>query len=361
MRTILFLSLILTILLGSCSPAIVPVVPTLTALPVPTRTPAPTVTPYPTPTRAPTWTPEPTLTPALSAYAQYSIESLRQREYGSGQVEVVQKVDRNKVYTRYVIRYPSDGLTIYGYADIPRGEGRFPVIIMLHGHSDPDGYSVFAQDTGYSEMYANDGYIVLHPNLRDYQPSDHGDNRFMVGMAVDVLNLIALVKSGAAHDGILKYANPNRLGLWAFSMGGAVALKVLTISPDVKAAFLYSPMSGDDYLNAGFLAQGGDADAQSVLTLPALIFMGTSPQYFYKDITAAVDIHHGMVDTAIPLSWSQNTCQQFKTLGKIINCYYYEGEDHVFTGNGGVKLKLRMTNFFYSHLKAQLPTATPTP
>jgi uncharacterized protein len=360
MRTFLLLSLALSITLGSCSPAVVPVTPTATMLPVPTFTPAPTVTLYPTPTRAPTWTPEPTLTPALSAYSQYSIEALRQREYGGGRGEVTQKVDENKAYKRYIIRYPSDGLTIYGYADIPRGKGRYPVIIMIHGHSDAEGYNILAQDTVYSEMYALDGYIVLHPNLRDYHPSDHGDNRFLVGMAVDVLNLVALVKAGAGQDGIFKYANPERLGLWAFSMGGAIALKVLTISPDVKAAFLYSPMSGDDYLNAGFLAKAGDADAQSVLALPPLVFLSTSPQNFYKDITAAVDIHHGMVDSVIPLSWSQNTCQQLKTLGKTVNCYYYEGMEHIFDGNGGLKLKLRMSNFFHTHLKAQ-PTPTPTP
>ena len=361
MKIFLFVSLILAILLGSCSPAIVPATPISTAVRVPTQTAVPTVTPYPTPTRASTWTPEATLTPPLNAYSQYSIESLRKREYGGGQVEVTQKIYQNKVYTRYIIRYPSDGLTIYGYADIPRGEGRYPVIIMLHGKSDPGGYSILAQDTGYSEMFASDGYIVLHPNLRDYQPSDHGDNRFMVGMAVDVLNLIALVKSGTGQDGIFKRANPERLGLWAFSMGGAVALKVLTVSSDVKAAFLYSPMSGDDYLNAGFLAKTGDADAQLVLTLPPLVFMGISPQNFYKYITAAVDIHHGMVDSVIPPGWSQNTCTQLKTLGKIINCYFYEGMNHVFDGNGGVKLKLRMSNFFATHLKAQPATATPTP
>ena len=144
-------------------------------------------------------------------------------------------------------------------------------------------------------------------------------------------------------------------------MGGAVALKVLTVSPDVKAAFLYSPMSGDDYLNAGFLAKAGEADAQSVLGLPALIFLNTSPQNSYKYITAAVDIHHGTADSVIPVSWSQTTCQQLKILGKTVNCYFYEGMDHIFAGNSEVKLKLRMSNFFATHLKAQPATATPTP
>jgi len=299
-------------------------------------------------------------TSALNAYFQYGIAALRRRDYGGGQLETTQKVDENKVYKSYVIRYPSDGLNIYGYAYVPKGQGPFPVIIMLHGHSDAEGYNIFAQDTAYAEMYASDGYIVLHPNLRNYQPSDHGDNRFLAGMAVDVLNLIALVKSGTGQDGIFKHANSERLGLWAFSMGGAVALKVLTVSPDVDAAFLYSPMSGDDFLNAGFLAKVGDEDAQFVLNLPTLVIQGTSAHIFYRDITAAVDIHHGTIDSVIPIKWSQDTCQQLKILGKIVNCYYYEGENHIFDGNGGVKLKLRMTNFFHTYLQS-LPAPTPTP
>lgn len=353
--------LLILVLLSACAPVVtVRPAPTLTPRP-PTRMPAPTLTAYPTPTSAPTWTPEPTVTPALAAFAEYGIEALRKRSYGGGQVEVTQKVSQNKAYTRYLIRYPSDGLTIYGYADVPRGPGPFPVILMLHGRSDEAGYSIFAQDTAYSEMYALDGYIVVHPNFRNYRPSDSGDNRFLVGMAVDVLNLLALVKAGAGQEGIFRRANPGKIGLWAFSMGGAIALRVLTVSQEVKAAFLYSPMSGEDALNAQFLAQAGDADAKSVLGLPGLVFLSTSPQNFYQYVTAAVDIHHGLADTAVPVAWSQQTCVQLKALGKTIHCYYYEGEDHVFTGNSGVKLKLRMTNFFYSHLKAPPKTPVPTP
>ncbi len=343
--------------LMACAPVLTPA-PTSTLRP-PTLTPAPTVTPYPTPTRAPTWTPEPTVTPAPETFAQYGIQALRTRTYGGGELEVLETTQENNIFTRYTICYPSDGLQIYGYADVPRGDGHFPVILMLHGHSDPEGYSILAQDTVYSGMYAADRYIVIHPNLRNYQPSDKGDNLFMTGMAIDVLNLIAVVKDGAGH-GLLKRANHDRLGLWAFSMGGAVALRVLTVSPDVDAAFLYSPMGGDDYLNAQFLAAAGDADAQSVLNLSPLVFQATSPQNFYQYITAAVDIHHGLVDSTIPVSWSQKTCEQLKSLQKTVNCYYYEGMDHVFVGNSGVKLKLRMSNFFETHLKA-LPTATPTP
>jgi dienelactone hydrolase len=250
-------------------------------------------------------------------------------------------------------------LSISGFADIPNGKGPFPVIIMLHGRSDAENFSIFEQDTGYAEMYAQEGYIVLHPNLRNYRPSDQGDNHLLIGMTVDTLNLIALVKAQAGQEGILKKANADRLGLWAFSMGGAVALKVLTISPNIKSAFLYSPMSGDDHLNARFLAKAGEIEAQQDLTLPSVVFNVSSAQNYFKDITSAVDIHHGLDDTTIPPEQAEKTCDDLRKLGKTINCYFYEDMPHVFAGNGGVKLKLRMVNFFNTHLKATRGTPAP--
>jgi hypothetical protein len=56
----------------------------------------------------------------MSAFSGYSIEALRARQYDGGQVEVTKKVDENKAYKSYIIRYPSDGLTIYGYAYVPK-------------------------------------------------------------------------------------------------------------------------------------------------------------------------------------------------------------------------------------------------
>ena len=55
---------------------------------------------------------------------------------------------------------------------------------------------------------------MLHPNLRGYPPSDTGDDRFRIGMAVDVLNLIALVQLYAARPGALEQADRDAIGLW---------------------------------------------------------------------------------------------------------------------------------------------------
>lgn len=328
-----------------------------------TRTPRKTVTPYPTPTRAATLTPENTSSPTPETwFDRYTISSLRERAYGLGQPEIVEEVKGGNSYSRFIFRYPSDTLTIYGYANIPRGKGPFPVIVMLHGRSNVESYATLTENEQYARMFAEQGFIVLHPNLRNYPPSDQGENYFLAGMAIDVLNLIGLVKAGSGQPGLFKNAAPEKIGLWAFSMGGALAWRVLVVSPDIKGAFLYSPMSGDDYQNAVSMAKAGtDAEAQQTLGLPAYAFPIVSPKNFYQDITAVVDIHHGTADTVIPVDWSRQACQQLKNLGRNVRCYFYDNSDHVFRGDAGVKLKVRMLNFFNAHVKTPAPVTTPGP
>jgi len=172
----------LLLLLASCAPAV------QTALPTPafTATSAATETARPTPV----FTTTPEFSPTPDLYYLYTNEYLRARSYGGGEIEFVEVLGQNVFFTRYLIRYPSDGLTIYGFADIPNDEGPHPVIIALHGYIDPAVYQTLDYTTHYADALSIAGNIVLHPNLRGYPPSDDGENLFRVGMAVDVLNLI---------------------------------------------------------------------------------------------------------------------------------------------------------------------------
>ena len=182
----LLLTIILTTL-TACAPATQPA----------TITPAFTSTPSATqiPTATQTVTAVPTLSPTPDPYFRYTNDYLRSRAYGGGQIEFVEVMEQNLYFTRYLIHYPSDGLNIYGFANIPNDAEKHPVIIALHGYIDPAIYNTLDYTTHYADALASAGYIVFHPNLRGYLPSDNGDNLFRVGMATDVLNLIALIQT----------------------------------------------------------------------------------------------------------------------------------------------------------------------
>lgn len=342
-------TLLLMILLAYFSSACggnAPITPTSIPIATETRTPIPTITATTASTPLPTttFTPEP--------YWEYSIPYLRSRTYGGGQIEITQTLGENSAFTRYYFRYSSDGLSIYGFADVPHGGGPFPVIIALHGYIEPEIYQTLDYTTHYADALASAGYLVLHPNLRLYPPSDEGDNLFRGGMAIDTLNLIALVKENSGKPGLLQSADPVHIGLWGHSMGGGVSTRVLTVSPDVEAAVLYSAMTGDERKNykAIYRWLNGSMGLEE-LAVPTEAFPRISPMYFFEDITAAVSIHHGLADKLVPVQWSMLTCGQLKTLGKEVECHYYEDMPHTFYGPTDKEFIQYTIQFFDRYLR----------
>jgi len=316
-------------------------------------------TPVPQPTQAPTITLEPTNTPAqapLDLFKPYTIPVLRSRGYSGGTLEDLGAMGMGDTFTRYYFRYTSDGLKIYGFMNIPQGDGPFPVIIAAHGYTDQATYDTLDYTTDLADMMTRDGYIVLHPNLRNYRPSGDGDNLFRVGMTVDVLNLVALVKLQAGQEGLLEKADPARIGLWGHSMGGGIVLKAATISPDIKAVLLYASTSGDEQKNSQFFYDStGSVDNLQELTASPGNFREISPSSYYADITAAVALYHGTADSAVPLEWAQETCDQLKAAGVTVECHFYEGADHTFRSRYMGQFGPSVSAFYDTYLRNSKP------
>jgi len=225
-------------------------------------------------------------------------------------------------------------------------------VIALHGYIDPAIYQTLDYTTGYADALARAGFLVIHPNLRGYPPSDEGDNRFRVGMAIDVLNLIALIKEQAGKPGPLEQVDPQAIGLWGHSMGGGVTTRVITVSPDVRAAVLYGAMSGDDKKNYEriFTYFSSGARGAEELQAPDEVFQRISPINYLERIKAAVSIHHGKNDQEVPLAWSLDLCQRLQQLEKAVECYSYPGQPHTFYGEADNLFVQRTIDFFHKQL-----------
>ena len=336
--------LVMSFILTACASA--PLSPTITpTIPV-------TATHIRSPTPTATLTPTPTLSPTPDLYFSWSIDYLRSRTYGGGQIEFLEVMQQTLFFTRYLMRYPSDSLNIYGFADIPNDEGPHPVVIALHGYIDSAMYYTLDYTTHYADAISTAGYIVLHPNLRGYAPSDNGENLFRVGMAIDVLNLIALVQSQSGGTDLLRTARPDRIGLWGHSMGGGIATRALTVTDDVRAAVLYGAMSGDERKNhEAILGWSGGMSGLDELNVPLEALNRISPMYFFQNITAAISIHHGTADATVPLDWSVLTCDQLTALGKSVECIYYQDMPHTFYGTGDEEFIQNTVRFFDQHLQ----------
>jgi len=305
------------------------------------------------PTNVPTSIPTvyPTVQPIASQYEQYTIEYLRGRTYGGGQIEILELLAETEAFTRYLIRYPSDGLTVYGFANVPKGAGPYPIIIAIHGFVASDTYLGPDFDTDAFDRITQNGYIVIHPYLRNYAPSDNGNNAFRVGMSVDVLNLIALVKSNHEPAEIFSNAAQDQIGLWGYSLGGGIALRVLTISADVKAAVLYASISGDENKNLELFSQlSSEPNYESELLASPDELQKISPVNFYHYITAPIQLYHGTADSVVPVAWAEETCAALQNANVTVNCRYFTDEEHSFRRRVSDEFYGTMFDFYNKHL-----------
>jgi uncharacterized protein len=303
----------------------------------------------------PTW--QPALAPPTpDRYAGLTIDDLTARDYGDGEFFVEQILATGPAFTRTLISYASDGLKVYGFMNVPHGDGPFPVVIVNHGYVDPGVYRTLTYTTRYADALATAGFLAIHPNFRGYPPSQDGPNEFRTGFAIDVLSLVGLVRKLGGQPGPLDKANPAAIGLWGHSMGGGVTLRAITVDGGVQAALLYGSMSGDErrnherilFFTGGQNGQWAEDEEPSPADLQRI-----SPSYHLDRITAAVSIHHGEFDQQVPLAWSVELCEQLQTLGKRVECFVYSGGPHTFSGDMDQLFIQRTIAFFQRELQAE--------
>lgn len=295
---------------------------------------------------------QPSATATVDPYFQWSIPYLENRSYGGGRMEIVEILAETSFFTRYLVRYPSDGLEIYGFVNVPAQDGPLPVVIAIHGYIDPAIYNTLDYTTRYADDLARRGFLVIHPNLRNYPPSDSGENLFRVGMAVDILNLLAIVREGSAISGnVLEKSDPERIGLWGHSMGGGISTRVMTINQDIRAVVLYAAMSGDERQNFEAILEWSDGErGLEELAVVESALDQISPEYFFDRVAAAVSIHHGLSDELVPVQWSRNTCELLAAEAVEVECTYYPGQPHTFWGENDLMFMENAASFFQAHL-----------
>ena len=188
-RVLLFLALIFLV---GCQPA-------NNALPSPVAVPSVTTAPSPTPTLTPS--PTPTVAQLM---APYTIDGLQHHQFQSGKITITSTLETTDAFTRYLISYPSDGLTITGTMQIPvNGHAPFPVIIMNHGYFDREGYVPGDGTYRAAEYLSKYGYITLASDYRSWGKSDIGPSFFYTGLVIDVINLmnaVSIHSAGRSHS-----------------------------------------------------------------------------------------------------------------------------------------------------------------
>lgn len=209
----------------------------------------------------------------LEQLLDISIEALRVRTYGEGNLKVIAPIERHCTTsdasgarennaTRSLAAYESEGLRIYTRIDVPntqQPETGYPVMIFAHGwvgsETAPDWHFGCTTESIYGDIYGDvinawvdAGFLVLVPGYRghgtvDGVPADGHDDMLAWDngsylmpsfYAVDVMNVMA----ASTHPGGVEVPSADgnqrtvqvdrsRMFINGHSQGGDVALTVL--------------------------------------------------------------------------------------------------------------------------------------
>jgi dipeptidyl aminopeptidase/acylaminoacyl peptidase len=279
----------------------------------------------------------------LPAFAQVlTLPELQARTYGEGGFRVERVLEEGPHFVRVQFSHLSDGLRVHGFANLPRGRGPFPVVVVLHGYVEPSRYRLLAYTTPYADFLAERGFLVLHPNYRGHPPSEGAPaGGLRHAYAVDVLHLLAEVRRGAFPQ-----ADPRRIALFGHSMGGGVAQVVSLVDPGLKGVVLYGSMSGDERRNLERIYRwSGGRRGGELLSLPEAVLREASPWTYLAELRVPYSVHHGTEDAQVPPEWSWELCRRLKALGKPVECFRYAA-GHVFRGQAREAFLARVLAFY---------------
>ncbi|TXH00853.1 MAG: alpha/beta fold hydrolase, partial [Candidatus Moraniibacteriota bacterium] len=277
------------------------------------------------------------------------------KQYEGHALSLHRVLAENDTYTRHYLTYKSGELTISGIANIPSGDGPFPVLILNHGYIDPAIYTNGRGLKREQDYLARRGYAVFHPDYRNHAESDkdpENELRFRLGYTEDVINLVY-----ALREARIPSLDTERIGMLGHSMGGGVTLNTLVVQPQlVDAAVLFAPVSAHYERNYERWTKRDSETGRKIIERygtpeenPAF-WNGISAKNYFDRIAVPIQNHHGTNDESVELKWSDELAVWLEETGKVIEYRVYPGEPHEFIDAWPLVMQ-RTVEFFDKYIK----------
>ena len=280
--------------------------------------------------------------------AKYNFENLRKRENKASEIKKIGKVlvveeARKELIKRgdlegktfdfesKAITFESNGKKISGMMNIPLTpmSNKLSAIIMIRGFADAEGYFVGSGSWKAADELARNGFVTVSLDflgfgLSEGESTDILEARFE--KPVSVLDLIESVKQ-------LNIVDPNKIGIWAHSNGGQIAISVLEITSKNYPTVLWAPMTNP--FPKSILETVNDESEASLKVRQKIEEFEKdydsrlySIDNFYDLIEAPILIHQGTADVWCEVKWQQDLQKKLKKSGKEITLDIRKGNDH---------------------------------
>lgn len=281
-------------------------------------------------------------------FAQYNFENLKNRKYKASEITKIGKtlivdearkelvkrgdlVGKSFDFETQAISFESNGKKISGMMNLPVGyrNKKSPAIIMIRGFAENEGYFIGSGSWRAADELARNGYITVSLDFLGFGLSDNESTDILEARfekPISVMDLIESVKN-------MKIVDPNKIGIWAHSNGGQIAISVLEISGENYPTVLWAPMTNpfpksvlemvDDNSEGSLKVKQKIEDFEKEYDSKLY-----SIDNFYDWINSPILIHQGTDDVWCKVEWQKNFRDKLKSLGKEVVLDIENGNDH---------------------------------
>ena len=225
----------------------------------------------------------------------------------------------------YITYKARDGETINGYVTIPNGEGPFPLVVMPHG--GPYVSETVDRFDEWSQMLANNGYMVLQPQYRGSQKYglEFYKSAFINGSEAGRAmqddkddGALFLVKQGLV--------DPERMAMFGWSYGGYAALIAAAREDQIYQCVIAGAAVTDPDMQMDYYRYRieGSAKIEQLTTWDQAV----SPIKEVKKINVPMLIVHGDNDQRVPPEHFEKYIDELDRAGIDYQKLILEGADH---------------------------------
>lgn len=284
---------------------------------------------------------------------KYDFDSLRIRGGIKSEIEIggtipaveLRRIKKYDFETRE-ISFVSDGKRVSGMINYyPEKSSLSKVVIMIRGYAEKAGYYPGSGSWRVADKLAEAGYTTISLDFLGYGHSDSESTDILEARfhkVVEVLDLIESVKQ-------LPWVDKNRIGIWAHSNGGQIALSVLEVTGTKYPTILWAPMTQPfpesvlSTIDEGSPVKAAIEEFETHYDSRRYAF-----ENYYQWIKAPILIQQGTEDDQVKVEWQQKVAENLKKTGKTVSLIIYPGDDHNLKVNWE-KAVIRDVEFFGSN------------
>ena len=132
-----------------------------------------------------------------------------------------------------IVEFPVNGETGSGYLTIPEsGSGKGIILIQ-------EWWGLVPHIKEVADRLANEGYVVLAPDMYHGQTASSPDDAQKLAMAVKIDQVEKDLRGSVDHLLSLDATTSDKVGVVGFCMGGALSLYAACINPKIAACIVY--------------------------------------------------------------------------------------------------------------------------